>query len=226
MNVAVIPARMGSQRLTKKNLRKLGGIPLIVRAIRNCFAAGIFDEVWVNSEHPDFGEIATQEGARFHQRPEELGNNQATSEQYIAEFLKAHECQRVFQVHSIAPLLTVEDIRRFVDAMSQSDFDCFLSVEDIQIECAFQDQPVNFTFNEKTNSQDLQPIQRVCWSITGWRRSTYLEAFEAGRCATYAGKVGFYPVDRLAAHVIKTQSDLDFAEALLPLVSAESKSGA
>lgn len=218
MNIAMIPARMGSQRLAKKNLRELGGVPLIVRAIRKCKEAGVFDAVWVNSEHPDFGPVAEAEGVQFHQRPEHLGNNQATSEQYTAEFLETHECDRVFQVHSIAPLLTVENIHSFVTAMTESDHDCLLSTEEIQIECAFGGEPVNFTYEEKTNSQDLQPVQRVSWSITGWKRDTYLKAFNAGQCATYAGKVGFYPVSRLAAHVIKTEEDLQLAEALLPLI--------
>lgn len=214
----MIPARMGSQRLKKKNLRELAGVPLITRAIRKCLAAGCFDEVWVNSEHPDFGTIARDEGVGFHQRPESLGDNQSTSEQYIAEFLQMHTCENLFQVHSIAPLLTLEDIRNFANAMIQGNFDCLLSVEEIQIECAFRGQPVNFTFSEKTNSQDLDPIQRVSWSITAWRRESYLKAVETGSCATYSGAVGFYPVNRLAAHVIKTEEDLQFAEAVLPLV--------
>jgi len=223
MKFAMIPARMGSQRLAKKNLRELHGVPLIVRAIRKCKQADVFDEIWVNSEHPDFGPIAEAEGVRFHQRPEVLGNNAATSEQYIAEFLEKHDCRTIYQVHSIAPLLTVEDIRRFANAMESSDYDCLLSTEEIQIECAYQDRPVNFTFDEKTNSQDLDPLQRVSWSITAWRRETYLNAVAAGRCATYAGKVGFFPISRLAAHVIKTEDDLKLAEALLPLIEDENK---
>ena len=102
--------------------------------------------------------------------------------------------------------------------MQASDFDCLLSTESIQIECAFRDQPINFTFTEKTNSQDLEPVQRVSWSITAWRRGTYLAAAEAGRCATYVGRVGFFAINRLAAHVIKTEDDLRIAEAMLPLV--------
>ncbi|MCA9417335.1 MAG: cytidyltransferase, partial [Candidatus Omnitrophica bacterium] len=42
MNIGMIPARMGSQRLKKKNLRELGGVPLITRAIRKCLEAGVF----------------------------------------------------------------------------------------------------------------------------------------------------------------------------------------
>ena len=214
MNIAMIPARMGSQRLKQKNLRELGGVPLITRAIRKCKEAGVFDEIWVNSEHPAFGEIAVAEGVHFHQRPEALGNNQATSEQFVAEFLTKHPCDFVFQVHSIAPLLTVDEVRRFVQAMAGDQYDALLSYEAIGIECALAGQPVNFTFAQKTNSQELTPVQRIAWSITGWRRSTYLEAALAGRCATYAGRVGFFQVDHLAAHVIKTEEDLQLAEAI------------
>jgi CMP-N-acetylneuraminic acid synthetase len=216
--LAMIPARMGSQRLKQKNLRELAGVPLIVRAIRKCRAAGVFDEIWVNSEHPAFGDIAKAEGVGFHQRPEALGNNQATSEQFVHEFLLAHECEHVFQVHSIAPLLTVREIAEFAEAMTSGGHDALLCYEPIQIECALEGRPLNFTFAEKTNSQDLKPVQRIAWSITAWRRASYLAAVAEGRCATYAGRVGFHPVGRLAAHVIKTEDDLRFAEAVLPLL--------
>jgi CMP-N-acetylneuraminic acid synthetase len=217
-SIAMIPARMGSQRLAKKNLRELAGISLIVRAIRKCIDAKCFDEIWVNSEHEDFGPIAKAEGVYFHKRPNELGNNQATSEQFITEFLEKHQCRSLYQVHSIAPLLTVNDVASFVKYMEFSHYDCLLSTEEIQIECAFQNKPVNFRFTSKTNSQELEPIQRVSWSITGWRRDIFLRAVKSGQCATYSGKVGFYPISRLAAHVIKTEADLEFAKVVLPLV--------
>lgn len=216
--IGMIPARMGSQRLAKKNLREIGGVPLITHAIRKCLAANCFDEIWVNSEHEDFRIIAEQEGVNFHQRPEALGNHTATSEDYIAEFLEQHECVCLLQIHSIAPLLTVSDIQSFARFFSRSQADCLLSTEEIQIECAFEGRPVNFTFEEKTNSQDLKPVQRVSWSITGWQRSTYLKAVAAGTCASYAGRVEFFPISRLSAHVIKTEEDLKIAEALLPII--------
>ncbi len=217
MNIAMIPARMGSQRLKQKNLRELVGVPLITRAIRKCADAGVFDEIWVNSEHPAFGEIAREEGVEFHQRPEELANNVATSEQFVYEFLTKHICECLFQVHSIAPLLTARQTADFVKAMMQGGFDTMLSCTHEQIECAYRNTPVNFTFDEKTNSQELDPIQRVTWSITGWRRQPYIETFEAGRTATYTGRIGFYPLPRMAGHIIKTEEDLQLAEALLPL---------
>ncbi|PVB59496.1 NTP transferase domain-containing protein [Labrenzia sp. 011] len=215
--IAMIPARLGSQRLKKKNLALLNGSPLIAHAIRKCFSAGCFDEVWVNSESDEIAEVARLEGAKFHSRPEELANNVATSEDFVGEFFRAHECEAMFQVHSIAPLLTASEVAGFVEAYRSADHDVLLSCIHDQIEVAYDGRPVNFTFAEKTNSQDLKPLQRITWSITGWRRSVFLGALDQGETATYHGRVGFYPVGPTAGHVIKTQMDLDIAAALLNL---------
>jgi len=218
MKICVIPARIGSKRLKKKNLRELDGVSLISRAIRKCNAADCFDEIWVNSDDNVFREIAESEGVKFHLRPLELGSDLATSEHFIAEFLLHHECDLLFQIHSIAPLMTIHDIKIFVEYMQNTDYDCLLSTEEIQIECAYKGKPINFSYENKTNSQDLEPIQRISWSITGWRYQTYLNAVKNHECATYAGKVGYFPISRLAAHVIKTEDDLDYAKALLPFI--------
>lgn len=208
---------MGSQRLAQKNLRELAGVPLITRAIRKCREAGCFDEIWVNSEHPRFGEIAAEEGVRFHQRPAELGNHQATSEDYIREFLEKHPCEYVVQVHSIAPLLTTAQVVDFVRTLQAETPDVLLSYVPEQIECAYERQPVNFTFDCKTNSQELKPLQRITWSITGWRAAKFLQTARAGHCATYTGQVGFFAIDRAAGLIIKTEEDLRLAEAWWPL---------
>ena len=216
--VAMIPARMGSQRLKKKNLAPLAGQPLITHAVEKCLKTDCFDEIYINSENAEFGQYAEEYGIKFYQRPEELGNSVATSEQFVYDFLKHVDCDLLVQVHSIAPLLTMEEVQSFTRAFAASDADVMLSCIEDQIEVAYQDQPVNFTFAEKTNSQDLKPVQRVTWSITGWRAKPYIDAVESGSIGTYNGKIAFYPVDAISGHVIKTQTDLDIAEALLSVL--------
>jgi CMP-N-acetylneuraminic acid synthetase len=212
--IGMIPARMGSQRLKQKNLRELNGVPLLTGAVRKCKKIQQFDEVWVNSEHETFGDIAREEGVHFHKRPEALANNQATSEDFIYEFLKKHDCDYLFQVHSIAPLLTENEISDFVNSMIESSFDVQLSVVLEQIECAMNNNPVNFTLEKKTNSQELSPIQRITWSITGWKREAFIEAYENKECATYFGNVNYFPISREAGHIIKKEEDLILAEAI------------
>lgn len=212
--LAMVPARLGSQRLKQKNLAEINGKPLVAHALQKCIEADCFDEVWLNSENDVFEPIAINEGAKFHQRPAQLGDNNATSEDFVAEFLNTHECDYVVQVHSIAPLLTFEAIRNFVDQLKSDQPDVLVSVVDENLECVFEDKPVNFRFSEKTNSQDLNPVRRIVWAITAWKRKTFLGAHASGSCATYAGRLSYHSVPRLAGHVIKTQDDLDIARAL------------
>ena len=217
--IAMIPARLGSQRLKQKNLQPLKGEPLIVHAIRKAKRSKMFDEIWVNSEADIFSDISKDESVRFHKRPNHLADNNATSEDFVYEFFKHHECDYMVQIHSIAPLLTVNDTKRFVTELKKTKVDVLLSVEDLKIECAYKNNPINFSYNEKTNSQMLDPIQRITWSITGWKRDSYVKSYEQKKCATYSGKVGYFPINKLAAHIIKTKEDLQIAEALFKYVS-------
>ena len=217
--VAMIPARMGSQRLKKKNLAPLLDRPLITHSIEKCQQAGCFDEIYINSEDVEFAKFAEEYGVKFYQRPAELGNSVATSEQFVYDFLKNVHCDLLLQVHSIAPLLTAEEVRGFAEAFRASGADVMLSCIEDQIEVAYQNQPVNFTFAEKTNSQDLKPVQRITWSITGFKAAPYVAAVESGGIGTYNGKVAFFPVNPISGHVIKTQQDLDIAEALLSILN-------
>jgi len=216
--IAMIPARMGSQRLKKKNLQKLGSISLIERAIQKCIEADIFDEIWVNSEHPAFENIARETGVLFHKRPSELADDQATSEQFVYEFLKKHPCDYIVQVHTIAPLISPQLVCDFVIELKEKKYDSFISVVNEQIECLISGKPINFSFDKKENSQDLTPIQRLTWGLTGWRAEQYIMEYEKGKCATFSGKIGYFILDRISAHIIKSETDLAIAETMLTIL--------
>ena len=68
--IGMIPARLGSKRVPKKNLRLLNGRPLISYNIETAVKSGVLDEVYVNSEAEIFSNIAKEYGARFYKRPE------------------------------------------------------------------------------------------------------------------------------------------------------------
>ena len=62
----MIPARMGSKRVPKKNLRKILGKQLIQYPIDAAKEAGVFDEIYINSESDVFKDIAEKSGIKFH----------------------------------------------------------------------------------------------------------------------------------------------------------------
>jgi N-acylneuraminate cytidylyltransferase len=85
--VAVIPARGGSQGVPLKNLAPVGGVPLIVRAIRACRDSGAIDTIVVSTDHPAISEAALEAGAVVVDRPERLSGGTASSESAVLHAL-------------------------------------------------------------------------------------------------------------------------------------------
>lgn len=78
--LAVVPARAGSKRLPNKNVRVLGGLPLIAWTIKAAIEAHVFDDVLVSTDDATIAEIATRFGASVPWlRPAELATDTATS---------------------------------------------------------------------------------------------------------------------------------------------------
>ena len=210
----MIPARMGSQRLKGKNLRPFNGTTLIEHAIIRCKHANCFDRIVLNTEAQELSEIAAKHDIEYFQRDPKFADNIATSEEFIADYFEKSECSDVFQVHSITPLLTPVEIANFVRFCSEGQHDTVLSCIEDQIEVAYQDLPVNFRYDSKTNSQDLKPVQRITWAITYWKKKTFMEARSKGNCGTYSGNIGFHKVSNFSGLAIKTIEDLEIATAL------------
>lgn len=214
MKVAMIPARMGSQRLKRKNLEMFGGVTLIEHAILRCKEAAVFDEIYVNSESDVFEGYALKHGVKFYKRPAVLGNHTSTSEDFVFDFFNNVECTNLYQIHSITPLLSANEISEFFAFCESSDHDTVLSCIHDQIEVAFNGAPVNFNFTSKTNSQELSPVQRVTWAATKWSRDAFLCTVHEGGVGTYSGRIGFFPVGPFTGLAIKTSEDLRVANAL------------
>ncbi len=76
MRIAVIPARGGSQRIPKKNIKLFGGRPILAYSIEVARTSGLFDRVIVSTDDQDVTTIATQFGAEVpFVRPAELSDN-------------------------------------------------------------------------------------------------------------------------------------------------------
>ena len=85
--LAMIPARMGSKRIPRKNIRYIDGKPLLLRAIELAQQSGAFSEVWVTSSDTILRDITEQFKARFHPRPEHLSTDAATNREFTEDFL-------------------------------------------------------------------------------------------------------------------------------------------
>jgi len=81
--IAMVPARLGSKRVKKKNLRLIDGIPLIQYIINAAKESTLIDEIYINSESTQFKNIAKNSGIKFYQRPKNLSSDNATNDDFV-----------------------------------------------------------------------------------------------------------------------------------------------
>jgi YrbI family 3-deoxy-D-manno-octulosonate 8-phosphate phosphatase len=88
VTTAIIPARGGSQGLPGKNLARVGGVPLIARAVRAALAAERIGRVVVTTDDDVIAEAARAAGAEIVDRPAELAGSEASSESALLHALE------------------------------------------------------------------------------------------------------------------------------------------
>jgi CMP-N-acetylneuraminic acid synthetase len=213
--IAMIPARLGSKRIPKKNIRYLFDKPLVMYPIDLCLQSDLFETIWINTESVELGRLAEARGVRFHKRPEELVKETATNREFTYEFLKEHECDYVVMVNTTSPLLRASTLRSFVEYVLNNDYDTILSVIEEKEEAFFRNEPVNFSLEKKINNQLLEPIELIVWALTAWKRDTFIRLNEMGISPVFGGKLGKFKIPKDEACDLDTEDDWRIAEGFL-----------
>ena len=121
--VAVIPARGGSKGVPGKNLAAVGGVPLVVRAVRACLAATRLTAVVVSTDDQSIADASRQAGAVVVTRPPEISGDTAGSEEAVAHALDVLYGSRVDRVDVVvlvqctSPFTTPTEIDEVVQAV-------------------------------------------------------------------------------------------------------------
>jgi len=116
MNVAVIPARGGSKRIPRKNVRPFAGLPMIAHSIRCAQETGLFADVIVSTDDDEIAEVAERFGATVpFRRPAELSDDTTGTTAVVAHTVEWLRQQgrapaAVCCIYATAPLVTPADI--------------------------------------------------------------------------------------------------------------------
>jgi CMP-N-acetylneuraminic acid synthetase len=207
----MIPARLGSQRLHQKNLLTIDNKSIVKICAEKCVSSLAFEQVYINSESDKILNESPH-GCLKYKRKNILANNRTTSEDFVKDFLTNIECDYLFQIHSIAPLLKIEEIINFVDSFIDSQKQVGLCYEKIILETTNHlNEPINFSFQEKQNSQDLPILKKINWCMTGWKTEGLLNE----ECLSFGSDRYFHEVTKLSGFVIKTMEDYFICKKLL-----------
>lgn len=213
--IGMIPARLGSKRVPRKNLRLLNGKPLVAYIIEAAKAADIFDEIYINSEADIFAEIAEEYGIKFYKRPEIHASDKANNDEFAYDFIEKVKGEVLIQLLPTSPLITPEEIKDFVGVMIESGYDTLVSVENHQIACIYEGKPINFSLLEPhRSSQTMTPVQSYATVLMGWTYDNYLKNMKKHDFAYHGaeGKIGYYLLKGLSTIDIDNEEDFILAE--------------
>jgi pseudaminic acid cytidylyltransferase len=134
MRLAVIPARGGSKRIPRKNVKLFGGKPMIVWSIETALQSGCFDRVLVSTDDEEIAGIAQAHGAEVpFMRPSELSCDHTGTIPVIAHAIQwqaenGPSPAQVCCIYATAPFLDTEDLQRGLELLQRSGADYAFSV--------------------------------------------------------------------------------------------------
>ena len=169
-NLCIIPARGGSKRIPRKNIKPFMGKPIIAYSIENAKATGLFDEIMVSTDDPEIVEIAEQYGASVpFLRSEKTANDYATLADVLEEVIQMYsERGQLFDnmccILATSPLLKSETISEAFRMLEKSFFTtiCPMVAYSYPILRSYSmteegEMIMNWPEYAKARSQDLKP---------------------------------------------------------------------
>lgn len=124
--IAIIPARGGSKRIPKKNIKYFFGKPLIAYSIEVALASELFEKVVVTTDADDIAKIAKEYGAEVIKRPDELADDFTGTQDVIDHAVKffqdeGEEYEYVCTLYATAPLLQKKYLIKGYESLKNSD---------------------------------------------------------------------------------------------------------
>lgn len=219
MSLAVIPARGGSKRIPRKNIKPFHGKPMILWSIEAARASGCFERIVVSTDDAEIAELARGAGAEVpFMRPADLADDLTPTVPVIAHAIAAvgHGDEPVCCIYATAPFVTADDIRRGRDVLAETGADYAMSATSF----AFPVQrgvikraggliEMLHPEHNETRSQDLSEVYHDAGQFY-WGRA---EAWTAGR-PIMSGRTAMVELPRHRVQDIDTPEDWARAEAM------------
>ena len=183
MNLCVIPARGGSKRIHRKNIKQFCGKPLIVWSIEKAIESGCFDKIIVSTDDIEIANIAKNYGAEVpFIRPKELSDDYTSTNEVISHAIKfqiknSKRPSIVCCIYPTAPFVQTKDLKHGLEILKTNGVDYVISVTTFAypIQRSFRmtkDQKIEMFWPEflYSRSQDLEEAWhdagQFYWGIT------------------------------------------------------------
>ncbi|GAB3615986.1 N-acylneuraminate cytidylyltransferase [Okibacterium endophyticum] len=233
--IAVIPARGGSRGVIGKNLRMVGGVTLIERAVSAAGASAFIDSVVVTTDDPAIAAVARDAGARIVQRPADLAGPVVSSETALLHVLDQttvrsggtgeDEPSILVFIQATSPFIDPADIDLAITRVRTGENDVVFSAAETHSflwrETPAGAEGVNHNAAVRPMRQEREPHYRETGAFYVMRTEGFREAAHR-----FFGRVGVQVVDPRGAIDIDTVADLEIADLIAPVIDAKPRRSA
>ena len=218
-NLAIIPARGGSKRIPKKNIKLFLGKPIIAYSIEIAIESNLFDDIIVSTDDIEIANIAKDYGAQVPFFRSEINSSDfATTFDVIEEVVnEQHLRNQVYEnvccIYPCAPLMRKEFIVNALEIMKQNNFDTVFPVvqygNQIQRALKLNDNRIEMFYPQfqTTRSQDLENAfydpGQFYWAQTN-------QLIKSGKL--FSNNSGFIIIDEMSVQDIDNDMDWKLAE--------------
>lgn len=219
---AIIPARGGSKGIPRKNLRLLGGKPLIAYTIEHALRARQVGRTIVSTDDAEIAEVARQYRAEVIMRPPEVATDTASAESvllHVLSFLEKKEGyvpSLIVFLQPTSPLRKPDDIDNAIDTLNAVEADSLFSCcRSHNFYWRLEDgQPisVNYDYRHRPRRQDFTPEYIENGSIYVTKAEILKQ--HGNRLG---GRITFYEMNPLDSFQVDTEEDFLLLEQLLSL---------
>ena len=226
MNVAIIPARGGSKRISKKNIKMFYGKPMLAWSIEAAKNSMLFDEIIVSSDDEEIIEIALSHGAKApFKRPDDISDDYTLTSTVIKhaiqnEYFEKYNLKAVCCIYATAPFLIPEDLKKGLTKFNSENWEYVFSATEYSssIYRAFKKNE-----NDGVNMVDANNFSKRSQDL----EITFHDAaqFYWGSPSAWVDEKNFFTPNSSFIHLpkwrvvdIDTEADLKHAELIAPYI--------
>ena len=155
--VAFVPIRLNSKRVIGKNLRELGGKPLLAYIFSKLIAVKGIDEVYAFCSSETIIPFLPEK-AIFLKRDLSLDDDHTLGKDIYEAFIKTVDADIYILAHTTSPFIKEESIQSALNAVLSDNFDSAFSVQQFKTFSWYQGKPLNYKLDFVPRTQDLEPV--------------------------------------------------------------------
>jgi N-acylneuraminate cytidylyltransferase len=219
--LSIIPARGGSKGIPGKNIRPVGGKPLLAWSIEQARQTSRISRVFVSTDSPEIAAVASNYGADIIERPPEISGDAASSESCLVhalDYLKAKENLEpdlVVFLQPTSPLREADDIQKAIETLEREQADSLFSacrVEGFVWRVEKDGTPRSFTYDHKNRPRRQDAPEDLIENGSIYIFKPWVLRKFNNRLG---GKIAVYRMPALNSFQIDEPADLELIEHLM-----------